>query len=70
MTNLERELWTLFEQVSLFGDDTEDERENFQDKFAALYCQYYGHQELVPDQCRMPNHDYCPRCRARREEMI
>jgi len=32
-------------------------------------CGLIGHEPMVSDQCMMPEHDYCPRCGTRREEL-
>ncbi len=40
----------------------------FEDKFNQLICEYKGH-EVGPDQCGIPEHDYCCRCRKLRVDI-
>lgn len=48
-----------------FGFDEEECLESqcdFEDKFLRLICEYKGH-DVGPDECRIPEHDLCYRCR-------
>lgn len=33
----------------------------YEDKFKELLCEFNGHN-FVPDQCNIPEHDFCCRC--------
>lgn len=56
------EMWALFERhrESLACADRED-LDQFDQAFCELACRYLGHT-LGPDQCNMPEHDFCYRC--------
>ena len=67
---------TIRQMIKLFDDYTEflglsdaefpkDQPQlkqcEFEDKFKELICDYDGH-DIGPDQCGIPDHDYCYRC--------
>lgn len=47
-----------------FGIDESDDLEKsceYEDKFREILCRHEGHI-IYPDQCGIPEHDYCYRC--------
>lgn len=56
------------EYLGMDEADDLNNQEEFERKFSALICGHRGH-EMVQDQCRRPEHDYCVVCRVRREDL-
>jgi hypothetical protein len=45
-----------------FGmEESSEEQCTFEQKFTELECKLLGH-DIGPDQCGIPEHDYCYRC--------
>ena len=44
------------------------EQLEYVDLFASLVCEYLGH-DVIPDQCGIPEHDYCTMCHERIGEL-
>ena len=51
-------------------DGDEEFFDVFDEKYLHQLCGIIGHEELIPDQCGRPEHDYCLRCRIRREDLL
>ena len=52
-----------------FPDEMPQTRQcEYVDKFLALICEAKGHA-IGPDQCGIPEHDYCYRCRRLRTDI-
>ena len=53
-------------------EGNKDRLEEYMDTMSDLMpevCRIIGHDELIPDYCGMPKHDFCIRCGTSRERI-